>query len=148
VTTMLRPGFFGNTATKSTGTLAATTIPLFVVSGGKIALTMLFGEVTTAITVANTYKLQHNPTTGTVGDLVTGTDIGTTDTLVGSLLSWNGDLPSADSIRIGVGKIGGLKSPIIVTAGQIESVSTGTDGVILWSVCWVPLDAGAALVAA
>jgi hypothetical protein len=32
--------------------------------------------------------------------------------------------------------------------GQIESVSAGTDGVILWIATYVPIDTGATLVAA
>lgn len=137
---------FGLRAQKSTGTLAATTIPLFTIAGGKVALTSIVGEVTTAITVANSYKLQHNPTTGTTADLCAATDIGTTDTPAGSLLSFQG--LAADSIIQAPGKIATIKQPIIITAGQIESVSAGTDGVILWVVTYVPLDDGATLVAA
>ena len=65
-------------------------ISLFTVAGGKVLVTSLVGEVTTAITVANSYKLQHNPTTGTTKDLCAATDIGTTDTPVGSLLGFQG----------------------------------------------------------
>lgn len=137
---------FGLKAQKSTGTLAATTIALFTIAGGKVLVTSIVGEVTTAITVANSYKLQHNPTTGTTSDLCAATDIGTTDTPAGSLLSFQGLV--GDSIIQGPGKIATIKQPIVLTAGQIESVSAGTDGVILWVVTWVPLDAGATLVAA
>jgi hypothetical protein len=61
----LRTLTLGQRAEKSTGTLAATTISLFTVAGGVVAITSLYGEVTTAITGANSYKLQANPTTGT-----------------------------------------------------------------------------------
>jgi len=131
---------------KSTGTLAATTIPLFTVSGGKVLITSLVGEVTTAITVANSYKLQHNPTVGTTKDLVAATDIGTTDTPAGNLLGFQG--LTGDSILTGPGAVPNLKQPITLTAGQIESVSAGTDGVINWVLTYVPLDGGAAVVAA
>jgi hypothetical protein len=141
-----RKAQFGLRASKSTGTLAATTIALFTIAGGKVLLTSIVGEVTTAITVANSYKLQHNPTTGTTSDLVAATDIGTTDTPAGSLLGFQG--LAADSIIQAPGKIATLKQPLVLTAGQIESVSAGTDGVILWVVTWVPLDDGATLVAA
>lgn len=142
----LRTIGFGQRAAKSTGTLAATTIPLFTIAGGKILLTSIVGEVTTAITVANSYKLQHNPTVGTTADLVAATDVGTVDTPAGSLLGFQG--LAADSIIQAPGKIATLKQPLVLTAGQIESVSAGTDGVILWVVTWVPLDDGASLVAA
>lgn len=75
--------YLGNYASKSTGTLAASTVSLFTITGGTVLLTSIYGEVTTAITVANSYKLQANPTTGTTKDLVAATDIGTTDTPAG-----------------------------------------------------------------
>lgn len=142
----LRTVMFGNRAEKSTGTLAATTISLFTVAGGKVLITSLVGEVTTAITVANSYKLQHNPTTGTTKDLCAATDIGTTDTPAGNLISCQG--LTGDSLLTGPGAVPTLKQPIVLTAGVVESVSAGTDGVILWVVTWVPLDNGATLTAA
>lgn len=142
----LRTLLFGNYVQKSTGTLAATTIPLFTISGGLVAVTSLVGRVTTAITVANSYKLQANPTTGTTSDLVAATDIGTTDTPAGDILSFDGVKTS--SIQHGPGSAPTLMRPIVVNTGVIESVSAGTDGVILWVVTWVPLTTGAALAAA
>ena len=137
----LRTILFGTRVTKSTGTLAATTIPLFTISGGLVAVTSLVGRVTTAITVANSYKLQHNPTAGTTKDLCTAADIGPTDTAVGEIL-----VPKIGaSLAVGAAA---EQNPIIVETGQIESVSAGTDGVILWALTYVPLDDGASLVAA
>lgn len=142
----LRTLTLGQRAEKSTGTLAASTISLFTITGGVVAITSIYGEVTTAITVANSYKLQANPTTGTTKDLVAATDIGTTDTPAGSLLGFDG--VAASSIQQGPGAVPMLMRPIAVNTGAIESVSAGTDGVILWVVTWVPLTNGAALVAA
>lgn len=142
----VRSLLFGVRVEKSTGTLAATTIPLFTVAGGMVLVTSIVGKVTTAITVANSYKLQHNPTTGTTKDLCAATDIGTTDTPAGNLLGFQG--LTGDSILTGPGAVPTIKQPIVLTEGQIESVSAGTDGVILWVVTYVPLDNGASLVAA
>lgn len=144
--TELRSLLLGTRAAKSTGTLAATTIPLFTVAGGKVLITSIVGEVTTAITVANSYKLQHNPTTGAAKDLCAATDIGTTDTPAGNLLGFQG--LTGDSILTGPGAVPTIKQPLVLNTGQIESVSAGTDGVISWVVTWVPLDDGATLVAA
>jgi hypothetical protein len=141
-----RKGIYGTLVSKSTGTLAATTIPLFTVAGGLVAVTSIVGRVTTAITVANSYKLQANPTTGTTKDLVAATDIGTTDTPAGSLLGFDG--VAASSIQQGPGAVPMLLRPVAVDIGQIESVSAGTDGVIVWFVTYVPLEDGATLVAA
>jgi len=137
---------FGYREAKSTGTLAASTVVLFTVTGGRVAITSIYGIVTTAVTVANSYKLQFNPTTGTTVDLVAAYDIGTTDTPAGDILTFTGDVGGAQLSRGGAGET--LRAPIVLTIGDIESVSAGTDGVINWVVTWVPLDDGAALAAA
>jgi hypothetical protein len=141
----LRALNYGQRVSKSTGTLAATTVPLFTVMG-RVALTSVYGVVGTAITVANLYKLQHNPTAGTTVDLFPATDIGTTDTAVGELFGFTGD--SGGSVLSSGGVVETLRAPLVLAAGQIESVSAGTDGEITWVVSWVPLDDGASLVAA
>lgn len=136
-----RLGIFGNVVTKSTGTLAATTIPLFTIATGLVAVTSLVGRVTTAITVANSYKLQHNPTAGTTKDLCTAADIGTTDTVLGEIFVTK----IGTAIALGAAAVG---LPEVLDIGQIESVSAGTDGVILWVCTWFPIEDGATLVAA
>jgi hypothetical protein len=141
----LRKGMFGLTVSKATGTLASETKTLFTVTGLNI-ITCIVGEVTTAITVANSYKLQANPTTGTTGDIVAATDIGTTDTPAGTLLGFDG--VEASSIQQSPGVVPALQRPIVINAGTIEHVSAGTDGAIMWYITYVPLSAGASIVAA
>jgi hypothetical protein len=142
----LRVLHFGRRASKSTGTLAATTVALFTVAGGQVALTSVYGIVGTAVTVANSYKLQHNPTSGTTVDLCAATDIGATDTPAGDLLGFTGDVSGSFLSRGGA--VETLRAPIVLAVGQVESVSAGTDGEITWVVTWVPLDDSATLVAA
>lgn len=144
---LLGPGL----VSKSTGTLAATTVALFTIAGGEVLVTAMWGKVTTAITVANSYKLQLNPTTGDTGDICAGTDIGTNDSAAGSLLTFALSTTTAPPKLIaGSASGGGYCGPLscVLTTGQIEHVSAGTDGVITWYVCWVPLTVGATLVAA
>ncbi len=105
------------------------------------------GLVTTSITVANDYYLQVNPTTGDTQKLCANTDIGSTDTLAGSILSFALGTTTASPKLISVG-YGNLALNAVIPIGQIESVSAGTDGVIQWCATWVPLDDGATLVAA
>lgn len=133
--------------TKAYTPLVVETKTLFTIAGGQVAITCLYGLVTTDITVANTVKLQANPTTGTTQDLCAATDIGTTDTLAGALLSFQG--LTGDSLLRGVGVIPTLKQPLIVAAGTIEQVTaTGADGGITWTLMWVPISDGATVVAA
>lgn len=141
--TDLRSIGLGAVVTK-TDTLANDTVSLFTVAGGLVAVTAIVGRVTTAITVANTYKLQHNPTAGTTKDLCASADIGSTDTVVGEVFVITG--LATDAIALGSK---GVKAPFMVLeTGDIERVSSGTDGVIKWYVTWVPLDDAATLVAA
>lgn len=130
---------------KATGTLAATTVPLYTVAGGRVAITAMWGLVTTAITVANSYKLQINPTTGDTKDINAATDIGTTDTLAGTLIGFGQGTTAAPPLVLGGFSI---PAPLILPVGQIEHVSAGTDGAITWYLTWVPMDSGATVVAA
>jgi hypothetical protein len=143
----LRTLLCGTRVEKAYPTIAVETKTLFNVTGGKVLITSLVGEVTTAITVAGTTKLQANPTVGTTGDLCAATDLGTTDTPAGDLISFQG--LKGDSIVFGVGAAPTLKQPIVVSAGTIEQVTaTGADGGITWVLTYVALDNGAAVTAA
>lgn len=144
--TAYRKALLGPTlVSKATGTLAATTVALFTVAVGEVLVTALWGKVTTSITVANSYKLQFNPTTGDTKDMCVAADIGTTDTAAGTLLTFG--LQTATAPK---GLIAGYAEPLVsvLTIGQIEHVSAGTDGAITWYCTWVPLTVGATLVAA
>lgn len=135
-------------ATKSTGTLAATTINLFTVAGGEVLLTALWGKVTTAVTVANSYKLSYAPTAGFAADLCTALDIGTTDTAAGTLLTFQYDMDGTTDIPVLTKTAGRVLSGIPLTTGSLTHTSAGTDGVITWYCTWLPLVTGATLVAA
>lgn len=136
----------GTTVQKAYTPLVVETKTLFTVSG-LVLLTGLVGLVTTAITVANTIKLQANPTVGVTGNLCTATDLGTTDTLAGNLISCQGLV--GDSLITGIGVIANLKQEVYVAAGTIEQVTaTGADGGITWYLSYVPVDSNAAVTAA
>lgn len=134
----------GVQVTKSTGALTNATSDLFIIAGGLVAITSIVGRVTTAITVANTYKLIHTPTAGTAKDLCASADIGTTDTVLGEVFVLTGLATDA----IAIGSKGNKAPAIICETGKIQQVSSGTDGVIKWYVTYVPIDTGASLVAA
>jgi hypothetical protein len=144
----LRTMLLGNRVAATSYSLVTETKTLFTVSGGIVLVTSLVGTVTTTMTVANTVKLQANPTTGTAGDLCAATDVGTTDTPAGDLLSFQG--LKGDSLLFGVGCVPTLKQPIAVAAGTIEQVTTGTspDGAITWVLTYIPFDDGASVAAA
>lgn len=134
---------FGVRVSKATGTLTSATSTLFTIAGGLVAVTSLVARVTTAITVANSYKLQHNPTAGTTADIFAATDIGTTDSALGEIFVVTG-LKTDTLVKGALG----IKSAIVMETGDIEQVSAGTDGALTWALTYVPLDPGASIVAA
>lgn len=140
------PGL-GNLASKATGTLTAADISLFTIAGGRVMVTSIVGEVTTAVTAANASKLKLNPTTGAVdADLCATLDIGSTDSPAGNLLAITG-IPGDAMIRAaGLARV--QTNYLILDEGVIEQESAGTDGAITWTVTWLPYDTGATLVAA
>lgn len=135
------------------GAFAADTRTIFTVTGGEVLVTALWGKVTTAITVANTVKLTTNPTTGTTADITEATDIGTTDTAVGTIVGFTPSIDDpATSGAVTEHSIALNGKPLqgfIVTTGDIEQITTGTnpDGAITWYATWLPLTDGAVLVA-
>ena len=135
------------------GAFAADTRTLFTVAGGEVLITALWGKVTTAITVADTVALQTNPTTGDTKVFAEATDIGTSDTAVGTIVGFNNSIDDPatagatfeNKIELG----GHILRDLIVTTGDVEQVVTGTnpDGAITWYATWIPLTDGATLVA-
>lgn len=143
----LRNLHFGSAPiSKAYGTVAAETKILFTVSGGRVAVTSMFGLVTTAMTVANTVKLQCNPTTGDTCDIAVATDLGTTDTAAGTTIGFGQGTTAAPALL----RCGYWHGTLILPVGDIEQVTTGTnpDGGITWYLTYVPYDDGATVVAA
>ena len=150
----LRLMTLGRRVSKSTGTLAATTVDLFIIAGGEVLLTSMYGLVTTSITVANSYYLKVTPTNGDATQLCVATDIGTTDTVAGGILGFGaGTTTAPPKLASPSGASNISVSPFslplaVISTGKIQSVSAGTDGVITWVVTWIPLTDGATLVSA
>lgn len=133
----------GQTADITTN--GAKTYTVFDVAGGEVLITAFWGKVTTALTVADGVNLQMNPTTGDTQVIVTSTDLGTTDTAVGSVIGMDHGTTAANKFLRG----GQVMLNAVVSTGTVESVVTGTgpDGVVQWFCCWIPLTKGATLVA-
>ena len=152
--TQLRKLLLGNRVSKNTGTLAASTVDLFIVAGGEVLLTSMYGLVTVSITVSNSYYLKVTPTTGDATQLCVATDIGGTDTVAGGVLGFGlatttappkiASPSGASNVSVSPFSL----PPAVISTGKIQSVSAGTDGAITWVVTWVPLTDGATLVSA
>lgn len=137
----------GQVVSKAYPTLAVETKNLFVVSGGPCLVTSFVGMVTTAITVAGTTKITHDPTTGTSLDLCIATDLGTTDTPAGNMLALPSALGSSLINSIGVGLP--ARGDFVLAVGTLTQINaTGADGGITWYLTYVPLVDGATITAA
>lgn len=134
----------------------ATAVPvdesLFTVAGGNIQLLSIIGEVTTVIeTQADATKLTFNPTaTGASTDLCATLDISAD--AVGTLYSVVGVVATAmkSTTVLFVAPADNIPWPgVILAPGDIElDVADTNTGSIEWHLLYLPLEAGATVVAA
>ena len=148
--TELREISLGRYVQGKTSVLAAGggTHQVFTVAGGEVLITALWGKVTEAIALdTSTVALQLDPTTGTTVTWVAATDLGTTDSAVGDLIGVVDESTTTPDFRVN----GRPLLDILATTGEVEAVVanvTGTeDGTIEWYCTYVPLTAGASVVA-
>lgn len=125
----------------------AANVPIFNIVGGRVAMTLILGEVTTQIAAgANNFKLVSNPTTGTTTDLCANLDIDADD--VGTLYTIAG-APATALQRSEHGGVIGQSAPVVLAVGAIECASAGdVAGSMKWSMWYVPVDDGAYVTAA
>lgn len=132
---------------RATATLPqSTTGHIFTVSGGRVIVNLILGEVTTIIQAqATTLKLTATPTTGTAVDMCATSDL--TGLEVGGKLA----LPAAAAsvlTKTNTGAIVAGNAAFVVAIGTIDLITVASStGSIKWSCFWTPFDDGALLVA-
>jgi len=163
----IRALMLGIRATRGPTTLVQNTgTSLFTVAAGKVALTGVIGEVTTAVanTASLTAKLQFTPSGGSAADLCAATGI--TADVAGTLYSLTSgvvtDLLSIQSVSVlGVTPVLAaevpsvtfahlLWRPIVVRAGALSILVSNHDpgtGAVKWLLTYIPLDDGASVAA-
>ncbi len=103
---------------------AVSTKPLFLVTGGPVLITAIFGVVTTIFqTQANSIKLVATPTVGTVNDLCAAVDA--TGLIAGSLIGLTG-LATDNIVFSTGGGVSNLRNPIVVNTGTIGLNTTAS----------------------
>lgn len=144
----LRLARFGRKVDRATATLPQTTqAALFTVSGGRVAITSIVGEVTTVIqTQANNTKLVSNPTVGTDVDLCAVLDISAKE--VGTLFGITGTFANA-MVGANAGATALPDREVVVAAGTIDlNCAASNTGSVKWSITYIPIDDGASVAAA
>lgn len=120
---------------------------LFNIRGGRVAITSIVGEVTTAIqNQANNTKLVSNPTTGTDVDLCAVLSVANKE--AGTLFGITGIFSDA-LVGANAGATVGQQRPVILPIGTLDlSCAASNTGAVKWSVFYVPVDDGAYVEAA
>ena len=141
----------GTRVDRATATLPQTTDgALFTITGGRVLLTAIIGEVTTVIeTQANNTKLKLNPSaTGADQDLCAVLDISADP--VGELYTISGTVGDAmrSDLLIGLNSLSGAGG-LILSEGDIElDCAASNTGSVAWSLWYLALDVGASIAAA
>jgi hypothetical protein len=144
----LRTILLGQKVDRATAALPQTAAgTLFTVTGGRILLTGIVGEVSTVIqTQANNTKIQSVPAVGTTVDLCAVLDI--TADEVGCLYGITGLFSDA---LVGANAGAGVLQhrSIVVPVGAIKlNCAASNTGSVKWSLTYIPLDNGASVAAA
>jgi hypothetical protein len=144
----LRTIGLGTQVSRATATLPqSTTGTLFTVSGGRILLTSIVGEVTTAIqNQANNTKLVSTPTTGTAVDICAVLDIANDE--AGCLYGITGIFSDA-MVGANAGATTLQQRATVIPVGTIKlSCAASNTGSVKWVMTYIPLDDGASVAAA
>jgi len=123
----------------STVISGATTKNMFTVTGGRVCVTALVGEVITTAIGANASNLTINvdPTVGAIGAL--GTAIAMANAAIGMTFSITGN--PADAIIKNTGVSLTCTSPCVIPAGVITLATSGDNtGAMKWTIWYYPVD--------
>lgn len=123
---------------------------IFTVSGGRIVVTSLVGEVTTVLgAVVTTLAVVSTPTTGAATTLASVTAV--TSAAVGSWFTLPATLGSALVFTAVAGAVAlpSLALGLLVPVGAVQLTASASDtGSVKWSMTYVPFDDAATVVAA
>jgi len=145
---VLATDLWGARVDRATAALPATThSAIFTITGGRVIVNMILGEVTVAVQAqANNTKVTSYPTVGSAVDLCSVTDINGLE-VGGKLL-----VPGIAATALTKANAGAVIAPagsfvIAIGAIHLDCAATNT-GSIKWTCFWTPFDDGALLVAA
>ena len=135
-----RRRILGAKVDKVTAALPQGTVdPLFNIVNGRVILTSLIGEVTTAIQGATTnLKIQANPTTGTTVDIAA--DLNCSGDEIGCLYGITGAFADA-LVGTNAGATVIISTPVVLQVGVVQlECGESCTGNIKWSATYIPLD--------
>lgn len=141
-----RNAILGGVPVSKSLALSAATLAAFNVAGGEVLITSLWVKVTVSSTTdGGTIAVNNVPTAGNTMTLVTATDIGTTDSVAGTVIGLDRGTTAASKFLVG----GRTDLHAVVTTGVVNLVgASSVNGTATIYATWVPLTDGATLVAA
>lgn len=122
---------------------------IFTVSGGKVLITSLMGEVVVVMpATVNTLKITGNPTAGTDVDWTTATSTASKE--VGAIITPAATAGGALVVANAGGGNAVAPTGYVAQIGTIDLVTSGSaaTGTVKWTITYVPIDTGATVVAA
>ena len=133
----------GQTVERATAIIGIGTNPIFTVSGGRIVVTQIVGEITIIMqNIVTLLRLQADPTTGTTRDICANLDVDLY--AAGDLLGITGVTADAMIPPLTGGVIEAQTMGVIVQEGVIDLVAgAGNTGSVKWTLKYIPLDDGA-----
>lgn len=144
----VRQTSLGILVNRATAALPATTTgSIFTVTGGRVLITSIVGEVTTVIqTQACNLKIVAVPTVGTAVDMCADLNVSADE--VGCLYGITG-VPADALIGTNAGLTRVPDHGLVVNTGAIRLTTNATNtGSVKWSLTFVPIDNGASVSAA
>jgi len=141
----------GVLVSRATATLpASATGNIFVVSGGRILVRGIVGEVTTVVqNQACTLAIGTAPTVGTGSTTALGTATSIIAAPVGTHFTSNPGGAAVVDLSTQAGALIGGSALFVVAVGNITITTSATNtGSVKWDLLYVPLDSGAQVVAA
>lgn len=139
----------GPTVTRAAALLPQTAYgALFAISGGKVLITSLIGEVVVVMpATTNTTKVTGTPTSGTAVDWTTATS--TASAQVGSIITPAVTAGGALVVANAGGGNAVFQNGFVAQVGTLGLTTSGSaaTGTVKWTLTYVPLDDGASVAA-
>lgn len=120
---------------------------LFTISGGRVLMTSLIGEVTTVIENAlNNLKLTATPTLGTARDIAANLNIQAY--AKGDVIGLTGINTDALIPAASAGSVEGMTVPVVLQEGTLDwACDASKTGNVKWTMRYIALDADSLVVA-
>ena len=139
----------GIMVSRATATLPqTTTAPIFTITGGRVLVNLILGEVTTVIqTQTNNTQLVLDPESGAANTDICG-DLNISADIVGTMYQVMGTAAGSSAMVDNLQQSALVAQKRVFAAGDIAlTCGASNTGSVKWDIWYVPIDTGATIVA-